>query len=84
MYCPRFLTACLDPGPKGTFLYSNYRFIETLYLPLPRLTSWSAEMTTKLLCFKRYGVQGESLEAVSTKSSKLLNCVGPLMVTLCG
>jgi hypothetical protein len=35
-------------GPKPTFLYSNYRWVEKLYLPLPE-KSWDAEMSVKHL-----------------------------------
>ena len=33
-------------GPKPTFLYSNYRWIELLYLPLPD-REWDADMSKR-------------------------------------
>ena len=36
-------------GPKPTVLYSNYKFIGKLYLPLPKDKTWPAEL------FKRWG-----------------------------
>lgn len=36
-------------GPKGTFLYSNYQWITSLYLPLPSDADWPADMSKRLL-----------------------------------
>ena len=37
------------PGPKPTYVYSNYRMISALYLPLPSNHKWAAEMSVKQL-----------------------------------
>ncbi|CAE7377839.1 unnamed protein product [Symbiodinium pilosum] len=34
-------------GPKATLIYSNYKFIKELYVPLPDNIEWSKEITTK-------------------------------------
>lgn len=36
-------------GPKPTFLYSNYKFIESVYIPLPSNKTWSAQTSLKPL-----------------------------------
>ncbi|CAK8991837.1 unnamed protein product [Durusdinium trenchii] len=36
-------------GPKPSFFYSNYRFITSLYLPLPDKPGWDADMSIKWL-----------------------------------
>ena len=38
-------------GPKPTILYSNYRFVLELYLPLPKNMDWPAAMANKCLGF---------------------------------
>ncbi|CAK9012723.1 unnamed protein product, partial [Durusdinium trenchii] len=37
--------------PKPTILYSNYRFVLELYLPLPKNMDWPAAMANKCLGF---------------------------------
>ncbi|CAK8991633.1 unnamed protein product, partial [Durusdinium trenchii] len=32
-------------SPKPTFFYSNYTWVQELYLPLPTNTNWEADMS---------------------------------------
>ncbi|CAK9048954.1 unnamed protein product [Durusdinium trenchii] len=36
-------------SPKPTFFYSNYAWVQELYLPLPTNTNWEADMSIKYI-----------------------------------
>ena len=44
-----FLQPSHGLGPKPSLIYSNYPFIQELYLPLPKDVEWTAEMSKKHL-----------------------------------
>ncbi|CAK9086958.1 unnamed protein product [Durusdinium trenchii] len=35
--------------PKGTFLYTNYRWVQELYLPLPKDREWDEDVSIKCI-----------------------------------
>ena len=40
-------------GPKGTFLYTNYRWVQELHLPLPKDREWDEDVSIKQLRLKK-------------------------------